>query len=223
MKMVSVKKGPELANDFQRFVSEYEGWELTENGNKPELADAQWGRGVLSDDAFSASSEFNKNHSAKLARLNSEPKYANWSSKKCDENQWVQIDLGEVKTIWGVCTQGRYNSDQWVKSYGLLISSDGKNWDCVGENIVANFDRDGLSEFLFDAPQLTRFVRFQPTSWHQWISMRADVLYGDAPDYSISASKWLPLNDQVLLDFPEWIEKEVLEVKNNVKSAFSFK
>ncbi|MFN5634021.1 MAG: discoidin domain-containing protein [Flavobacteriia bacterium] len=223
MKMASVKKGPELANDFQRFVSEHDGWELRENGNKPELADAQWGREVMNDDAYSSSSDYNKNHSAKLGRLNCEPKYANWSSKKCDENQWIQIDLGEVKTTWGVCTQGRYNSDQWVKSYRLLISSDGKNWDCVGEDIIANFDRDSLSEFLFDAPKLTRFVRFQPTSWHQWISMRVDVLFGDAPDYSMSASKWLPLNDQVLLDFPEWIEKEVMEVKKNVKSAFSFK
>jgi hypothetical protein len=53
--------------------------------------------------------------------------------------------------------------------------------------------------------------------------MRVDVLFGDEPDYSMSASKWLPLNDQVLLDFPEWIEKEVMEVKKNVKSAFSFK
>jgi hypothetical protein len=223
MKLSSVKKGPQLANDFHTFIRENEGWNMQENGNKPELSDAQWGNEVLGDEAYSASSEFNKNHAAKLARANSEPKFANWSSKKCDENQWIQIDLGEVKTVWGVCTQGRFNQDQWVKSYNLFVSSDGKSWETIGVDIPANTDRDSLSENSFTNPVLARYVRFQPTSWHQWISMRVDVLFGDAPDYAISASKWLAINEQRLLDFPQWLDSEIQSVKKQIGTAFSFK
>ncbi len=223
MTLKSVKKGPQLANDFHTFMRENEGWILRENGNKPELSDAQWGREVLSDEAFGASSDFNKNHAAKLARINSEPKFANWSSKKSDENQWIQIDLGEVKTVWGVCTQGRFNQDQWVKSYNLFVSSDGKSWDTIGVDIPANTDRDSLSENNFTNAVLARYIRFQPTAWHQWISMRVDVLFGDAPDYAISASKWVTINDQILLDFPKWIETEIQAVKGQIGAAFSFR
>jgi len=223
MTLTSVKKGPQLANELQTFIRENEGWVAQENGNKPDLSEAQWGREVLGDEAYSASSEFNKNHAAKLARINSEPKFANWSSKKSDEHQWIQIDLGEVKTVWGVCTQGRFNQDQWVKSYTLFVSSDGKSWETIGVDIAANTDRDSLSENNFTNPVLARYVRFQPTAWHQWVSMRVDVLFGDAPDYAISASKWLSLNDQMLLDFPKWLETEIQAVKGQIGAAFSFK
>ncbi len=223
MHMNSVKNGPTLANDLIQFTNDNSGWVLNESGNKPDVKEAQWGNGVLEDEKFSSSSDWNKNHSAKLARLKSEPKYANWSSKKCDENQWLQIDLGDVKTIWGVCTQGRYNQDQWVKTYNLLISSDGKNWELLGSDINGNSDRDGVVDYPLPSPILGRYVRFQPVSWHGWISMRADVQFGDAPDHSLSVSNWQPMSDSAIADFPNWVEKEIANVNSKLGGAFSFK
>ena len=223
MHMNSVKNGPTLANDLIQFTNDNSNWILNESGNKPDIKEAQWGVGILEDDKYSSSTDWNKNHSAKLARLNSEPKFANWSSKKCDENQWLQIDLGDVKTIWGVCTQGRYNLDQWVKSYNLLISSDGKNWELIGSEIIGNNDRDSVENYALSSPILARYIRFQPISWHGWVSMRADVQFSEAPDHSLSISNWQSINDTTITDFPNWVNKEIEQVKNKLIGAFSFK
>lgn len=129
----------------------------------------------------------------------------------------------DVKTIWGVCTQGRYNQDQWVKTYNLLISSEGKNWELLGSDINGNSDRDSVVDYPLPSPILARYVRFQPVSWHGWISMRADVQFGDAPDHSLSVSNWQPMSDPAIADFSNWVEKEIANVKSKLGGAFSFK
>lgn len=219
----SLSKGLNLSNDLMEFAKENSDWSLKENGTKPEISEAKWGHLELDDESYSSSSEWNRNHAAKFAKLNSEPKVANWSSKKCDTNQWLQIDLGETKTIWGVASQGLYNKDRWVISYNLSISNDGKNWTIIENEISGNFDKETVVEFILASPVIARYVRFIPTSWNEWISMRADVLYSDAPDISISLTKWQDLNNETLSIFPKWLELEIEKIKNKTAYAFSFK
>ena len=45
-----------------------------------------------------------------------------WSAKAPYIGQWVTIDLGSVKQVAGVVTQGRHNSDQWVTKFSVQYS-----------------------------------------------------------------------------------------------------
>jgi hypothetical protein len=54
---------------------------------------------------------------------------ASWTARGRDQNQWIQIDLGNERVVTGVGTQGRRNADQWVKTYTVSYSSDGQSFD----------------------------------------------------------------------------------------------
>ena len=43
-----------------------------------------------------------------------------------EHNKWIQVDYLELKTIYGVVTQGRYNIDvYYTKSYNVLYNVEG--------------------------------------------------------------------------------------------------
>ena len=43
-----------------------------------------------------------------------------------EHNKWIQVDYLELKTIYGVVTQGRYNIDvHYTKSYNVLYNVEG--------------------------------------------------------------------------------------------------
>ena len=85
----------------------------------------------IPDSAFTASSSVDSNHRPSLARLNilnNESDVGAWCPKIKSVNQWLQIDLAEVTAVTKVATQGRYNSEDRVKTYKLSYSVDGTHW-----------------------------------------------------------------------------------------------
>ena len=48
-----------------------------------------------------------------------------WSSRHNNKGQWLEVDLGETAKVTMVATQGRYDADQWVKSYKVAYSKYG--------------------------------------------------------------------------------------------------
>jgi len=93
----------------------------------------------ISDSAFTASSSFNDHHRPSLARLNllSDGKHAGaWCPKEKIPNQWLQIDLGEITAVTKVATQGRYSSEDRVKTYKLSYSVDGIHWTWYKQRAV---------------------------------------------------------------------------------------
>ena len=61
---------------------------------------------------------------AKKGRLNG--RYA-WAAGKNDRYQWIQVDLGELKFVTKIATQGRAN--QWATTYNISYSSNGQAFD----------------------------------------------------------------------------------------------
>jgi diaminopimelate epimerase len=61
------------------------------------------------------------------ARLN----YTNgpsWCAMGNDTNPYLQIDLGNPHIICAVSTQGNHQADQWVKTFQLSSSRNGKTY-----------------------------------------------------------------------------------------------
>ena len=87
--------------------------------------------GLLSDSAITASSSSNptSGFAPEVGRLHylssGSGTYGSWAAGSNNPYQWLQADLGNWTRVTGVATQGRQDSDQWVKSYSLS-SGDGR-------------------------------------------------------------------------------------------------
>ena len=83
--------------------------------------------GSIPDKMINASSELNASTPAKNGRLN----YAagsSWCASTNDSNPYLQIDLQTPHIICAVSTQGNTKGDEWVETYALQTSRDGKTW-----------------------------------------------------------------------------------------------
>jgi len=178
-------------------------------------SDSSWIVNELDDSAFSSSSDWNRNHSAKFARFDSKPKFANWSAKKNELGEWIQLDLGEEKKIKSVRIQGRHNYPQWVTKYNLWVGNDLSNWTKF-EDITGTSGQDESSEFTFPELIQGQYLRFLPTEWVDHISMRVDVctvlgeLNGNQQLAEIS--EWEPEEQKILIDQ----KRQILEDPINI-------
>ncbi|KAJ7381942.1 hypothetical protein OS493_038119 [Desmophyllum pertusum] len=92
--------------------------------------------GRIPDEAFTASSSDSAGFLPNRARLNLHPsgkKYC-WAAGKNNVNQWLQVNLGRLFNVRGVATQGRHDSNRWVKSFSLAYTADDFNWVYIREN-----------------------------------------------------------------------------------------
>uniref|UniRef100_A0A673L9J6 Retinoschisin-like n=1 Tax=Sinocyclocheilus rhinocerous TaxID=307959 RepID=A0A673L9J6_9TELE len=117
------------------------------------------------------------------ARLNNQGFGCAWLSKFQDTNQWLQIDLKEVKVVSGILTQGRCDSDEWVTKYTVQYRTNEKlNWiyykDQTGNNrmFYGNSDRSSTVQNLLRPPIVARYIRILPLGWHTRIAIRMELL-----------------------------------------------
>ena len=86
---------------------------------------------TITDAQITASSSWNSAHGPSNARLHfrsGHGKTGAWSSRTNDKNQWLQVDLGKKLEVTAIQTQGRYDAHQWIMSYTVSYSNDGKTF-----------------------------------------------------------------------------------------------
>ena len=87
--------------------------------------------GRIRNQQISASSEWDRNHAAYLAKLNRRRTgrlMGAWSSRVNNAHQWLQVYLKIPMKITSVATQGRNDAHQWVTKYRLSSSIDGAHF-----------------------------------------------------------------------------------------------
>ena len=89
------------------------------------------------------------------------------------------MDTGSVQDIQGVGTQGRGDGEpQWVTTYTVSVSSDGSSFTAVdgGNVFTGNVDNSNyVVRNNFAAVVTARYLRIEPQTWEQHMSMRAGV------------------------------------------------
>jgi len=139
----------------------------------------------LGDWMMVASSEWNHLFGATNAKLDftgGSGRAGAWSSRKNDRNQWLQVTFDREMKVTRVSIQGRYDSDQWVRSFTLEYTKDGISNITYKENGVVklfpgNSDRNTIVSHKLAIPIDGLGIRFRPKTWYGHISMRVG-LYG---------------------------------------------
>jgi hypothetical protein len=156
-----------------------------------------------------------------------------WLAGANDNGEWMQFDTGFIQSILGIVTQGRMDTEAWVKSYKVAVSKDETTWTWVGCGTVfdANVDHGTRVENLFFESVLARYVRIYPLTWKNSIAMRAGAIVCELPCWKSALGAELEYKFQ--LSFlsstmgpdlnPSWGEGDFLPVDSTPNSGFYYK
>lgn len=105
-----------------------------------------------------------------------------WGPATATVGQWWQVDMGSVRDIVRVATQGRGSNSaaaQWITTYKLQYSPDGTTWTDYnsGQVLTGNTNQGSVvtaNLTLFSA----RYVRFLPQTWNGYPVGRFEVYEG---------------------------------------------
>ena len=57
-----------------------------------------------------------------------------WTAGSNDKEQWIAVEFDTAFEISAIQLQNRKSGTQWVKTYELTYSMDGKNWNTYKNN-----------------------------------------------------------------------------------------
>ena len=80
-------------------------------------------------------STHHSNYYPYYGRLNEQKGRAVWCVKTAsDRTDYLQVDMGAVRFVCAVATQGSPKETLWTTSFKLHFSTDGVNWNAYMEN-----------------------------------------------------------------------------------------
>ncbi|BES96307.1 Hypothetical protein NTJ_09116 [Nesidiocoris tenuis] len=137
------------------------------------------------DSAFTASSS-NTGHLPSNARMTSG---SSWRpvSDATTTSQWLQVDLGEPRAVYGISIKGDATYDAKLKTFRVLFSLNGVAFSYIGSSIVPKvfkgpIDNEDAATRMFSVPIEARYIRVVPLTWSQYPALRIELL---GCDYTI--------------------------------------
>ncbi|XP_066038621.1 EGF-like repeat and discoidin I-like domain-containing protein 3 [Chamaea fasciata] len=119
------------------------------------------------------------------ARLNKKGLVNAWTAAENDRWPWIQINLQKKMRVTGVITQGakRIGSPEYVKSYKIAYSNDGKSWTMykvkgTKEDMVfrGNVDNNTPYANSFTPPIKAQYIRLYPQVCRRHCTLRMELL-----------------------------------------------
>ncbi|XP_036374617.1 neuropilin-1a-like [Megalops cyprinoides] len=150
--------------------------------------------GTITSEQITASSQYNSNWSAERARLNYHEN--GWTPSEDSSREWVQVDLGFLRVVTAIGTQGAISKETkksyYVKSYKVDVSSNGEDWVTLKQGMkqkIFQGNTDPTDVVMEDLPKptLTRYIRIRPLTWLNGISMRFELYGCKISDYPCSS------------------------------------
>ncbi|XP_076369994.1 hemocytin-like isoform X2 [Tachypleus tridentatus] len=139
--------------------------------------------GSLPDSSLRASSSLTPETGPQAAVMVDTTEPRAWTASELNTDQFIEVNLGYPQDIYGVVTQGKMGSEEWVTSYTVLYSrNDGEvfkdieNSDGTPKVFSGNYDNSHKVEQMFPNPIKAKTLRIQPKTWKGQISLRFGVL-----------------------------------------------
>ncbi|MBN3271089.1 EDIL3 protein, partial [Polyodon spathula] len=120
-----------------------------------------------------------------FARLNRKGLVNAWTAAENDRWPWIQINLQRRMRVTGLITQGakRIGSPEYIKSYKIAYSDDGKTWRTykvkgTDEDMIfrGNVDNNTPSANSFTPPVEAQYVRLYPQVCRRHCTLRMEML-----------------------------------------------
>ncbi|XP_047444960.1 neuropilin-1a-like [Mugil cephalus] len=149
--------------------------------------------GEISSEQITASSQYNSNWSPERSRLNYQEN--GWTPSDDTVREWIQVDLGFLRFITAIGTQGAISKETrkhyYVRSFKVDLSSNGEDWVPVKEGskpkiFQGNHNPTEEVHAILPRQTLARYVRIRPMSWEQGICMRFEIYGCRTSDYKCS-------------------------------------
>lgn len=153
--------------------------------------------GDIEDSQMSASSEFGAQYITIAGRLNNP--LGTWASSVAQADEWLQVDLGSIKRVLGVRTQGGSQAAEWSITVDIEYSDDNISFSSwVNNPITTNTDQNTVVENLFPGGFSARYVRFVVKTFQSFPDMRVEVITEEEePQYFDSGRE---VEDDIILD-----------------------
>ena len=98
---------------------------------------------AIPDSRMTASSFYNSYQYSYYGRLNESRGYGGWCPQnKSDRTEYLQVDMGEVRFVCGVATQGAQRYSARTTSYKLKLSTNGTTWSIYKETNIEKVWRE---------------------------------------------------------------------------------
>ena len=135
----------------------------------------------ISAESIRASSQFSINSAAKQVRMNHylDSTYG-WTPHFDDLAPWVQFDMEEVVTVWGVVVRlpgiNPYIYER-IRSLKVAMSEYAVKWRDASDVIITSYNTDDmLSISWFRKAATAQYWRINALTWQDQISMKADLI-----------------------------------------------
>ena len=116
---------------------------------------------------MTASSFHNGDYRPSYGRLNDSRSKGGWCPKTLsDRTDYLQVDMGEVRFLCGVATQGLQGSSAWATSYKLQLSTDGITWNIYKETNIEKVRRELYVIDVFRNQEFEVNANYQLTDIH---------------------------------------------------------
>jgi len=112
---------------------------------------------------------------------------AAWCAKPSRVGEWMQINLGSMKSVVGVEVQGRANNYQYVKTFKIEVNGQPVKSDTGSYTFVSTTTGQAISSLLFQSPVEAQFIKIYPQTWHGHMSMKADAIIAVGSCWSTKA------------------------------------
>ena len=139
----------------------------------------------LPDSALTASSILGVAFKPEAARLNlkaTDGSSGSWSPSVSDQTQYLQIAFPQLTPLYGVIIRGSVMFDQYVTSFKILHSFDGQSFHYLVDEqkkiqiFSGSVDSTEPVRSFFKVPIEAKVVRIYPITWHESISLKAELL-----------------------------------------------
>ena len=101
-----------------------------------------------------------------------------WNPADGEPNLWIQADLGEIRDIYSIITQGSSRYDNWITSYYVHYGDDVSNLHAIATQYVGNTDQHTKVTNQLPLNTIGRFVRLYPDTVRKYGTIRWDVYGG---------------------------------------------
>ena len=133
----------------------------------------------ISDASFTASSESDVHHTAKTVSFARYHDHV-WTAASGDHTPWVQFDMEQEVTAWGVlveCRSHEPHTNQSVTSLKVAASVDRVKWEDVSKSLRTNrTDHQPSYISWFDEAATAQYWKIHVLEWYIQPSMKADLL-----------------------------------------------